>query len=735
MALVTDGLIGWWNASEQDGSTWPDLSGNGHDLSVANADWQSDGGIPYLRSDQGDGTKATSSDAAFQLGSGARSLCVWTKYPAGSVADNRGIAGKMSESSPYPGWGLVWNGNGYVVAHIIQDAGSTIMTVTRSSTPDTSWHMVALTYDGSYLKLYYDGSLVGTSGAHTYDTDNAKDFAICGLGSAQSTGVCGNVRAALVYDTCLSATDVSDNYAAGPAAVYHGETPIVDGDYTVISFLASGDFVTPDGVTTVRALRVGGGSAGAKGTPGTCYGGAGAGGGVVEDTSDVSVSGTMAVVVGVGGAGQSAAHSVGPAGADSSFAGTTAYGGAASSSYPSGVGATSGAPQSNAGAGVGGLPHSYEGAGGGGAGGTPSNPQNGGPGVSSSITGTATMYGGGGGGGGDSWHGTGTDGGGDGAAPSGTPTSGVANRGGGGGSMRGDDGASSGSGGSGIVVIRYLTPVSATATLTITSSHRVWNLATKTITSRHKVRPLLFTRKSITSRHLVGYVYTPPPVRLALRSRHIVNGVQGLARLALTSRHQVSGLVRFALTSGHLVRDVDPATLTLTSQHVVGFAARLALTSRHKVPRRTVIIPGSDPPIEVVDDVTLHASFNGINLNNGTTTHVLADGTDVGGNGPEYDTIRHYDGSLLIHDVRGAFSTLTIPLAVKFSSAASLSAWIADINAACLAGGSFVFQESDGATERTYAIAPGPEPSIPENNRFFIQHVAIFDLVLTRWPE
>ncbi|MEI6449256.1 MAG: LamG-like jellyroll fold domain-containing protein, partial [Actinomycetes bacterium] len=294
MALVTDGLIGWWNASEQDGSTWPDLSGNGHDLSVANADWQSDGGIPYLRSDQGDGTKATSSDAAFQLGSGARSLCVWTKYPAGSVADNRGIAGKMSESSPYPGWGLVWNGNGYVVAHIIQDAGSTIMTVTRSSTPDTSWHMVALTYDGSYLKLYYDGSLVGTSGAHTYDTDNAKDFAICGLGSAQSTGVCGNVRAALVYDTCLSATDVSDNYAAGPdpPAVYHGETPIVDGDYTVISFLASGDFVTPDGVTTVRALRVGGGSAGAKGTPGTCYGGAGAGGGVVEDTSDVSVSGT-----------------------------------------------------------------------------------------------------------------------------------------------------------------------------------------------------------------------------------------------------------------------------------------------------------------------------------------------------------------------------------------------------------------------------------------------------------
>ena len=242
-------------------------------------------------------------------------------------------------------------------------------------------------------------------------------------------------------------------------------------------------------------------------------------------------------------------------------------------------------------------------------------------------------------------------------------------------------------------------------------------------------------RKTVTSRHLVGYVYTPPPARLALRSRHIVNGVQGAARLALTSRHAVAELVRLTLTSRHLVRDVDPATLSLNSLHVVGFSARLALTSRHRVPRRTVILPGSDPPIEVVDDVTLYASFNGIDLNNGSTTHVLADGTDVGGNAPEYDTIRHYDGSLLIHDVRGAFSTITIPEIVTFSTAAGLSAWIAGLNAACRDGGSFTLQESDGATARTFLIAPGPEPSIPENNRFFIQHVAIFDLVLTRWPE
>ena len=758
MPLVTDGLIGWWTASRQNGSTWPDQSGNGHDLTVVNADWQDDGGIPYLRSDQGDGTKATTSDAAFQLGSGARSLCVWTKYPAGTIADNRGIAGKMSESSPYPGWGLIWSGSGYAEAHIIQNAGSTIAMVTRSTAPDSSWHMVALTYDGSYLKLYYDGSLVGTDGPHTYNTDNAKDFAICGLGSAQSTGVCGNVRAALVYNTCLSGSDVSDNYAAGPEPVgarltitsrhcvpYCGETPTTDGNYTVVRFLKSGQFATPDGVTEGEVLVVAGGGGG-----GASYGAAGAGGGVLHDAAH-ALTGTISVTVGGGGAGATSAGK-GTSGGDSYFGAMHAHGGGGGSYGGGGAGLDGGSGggggrESGAGGAAtqdnsdGGTGYGYAGAaghatdysGGGGGAGAAGSGANGGTGRHYSITGTDIGYAGGGGGWASNWNGTtgggtATDGGGCLAGPK----SGTANRGGGGGPF---DGTYAGNGGSGIVIVRYLTPVAEAVQLTITSRHQVGYLATLDVSSRHRVRPLLFVRKTVTSRHLVGYVYTPPPARLALRSRHIVNGVQGLARLALTSRHQVSGLVRFALTSGHLVRDVDPATLTLTSRHVVGFAARLALTSRHKVPRRTVIIPGSDPPIEVVDDVTLHAAFNGINLNNGTTTHVLADGTDVGGNGPEYDTIRHYDGSLLIHDVRGALSTITIPLAVKCSSAASLSAWIADINAACRAGGSFVFQESDGATERTYAIAPGPEPSIPENNRFFLHNSAVFNLVLTRWPE
>ncbi len=606
----------------------------------------------------------------------------------------------------------------YQFAEAVAIAQYTI--ASQGDTSDGTWTPKTWTFKGSN-----DGSTWDTLDSHSDVTDWAS------LWATKKTYQFVNTTEYLYYRLDVTA----GNYGFGlyylsvgememmSWSPYAGETPYEDGDYTVVKFLESGDFTTPEDVDEADVLLVGGSGSGGKGTPGTCYGGGGGGGGVVEDT--VSLSGVMEIVIGAGGAGSAATGST-QNGGDTTFAELTAYGGHGGfkANPEQGEGGPSGAPQSCEGGQTAALPHSFEGGGGGGAGGSPSDPKNGGPGVSSSISGTSVSYGGGGGGGGDSWYGTGSGGGGNGAAAYGTPTSATANRGAGGGGMRGDDSPAAGNGSAGIVIIRF------------TSAHQVGGFATLDITSRHRVLCVAPpARLTLTSRHLVGYVYTPPPARLALRSRHIVNGVQGAARLALTSRHAVAELVRLTLTSRHLVRDVDPATLSLNSLHVVGFSARLALTSRHRVPRRTVILPGSDPPIEVVDDVTLYASFNGIDLNNGSTTHVLADGTDVGGNAPEYDTIRHYDGSLLIHDVRGAFSTITIPEIVTFSTAAGLSAWIAGLNAACRDGGSFTLQESDGATARTFLIAPGPEPSIPENNRFFIQHVAIFDLVLTRWPE
>ena len=78
---------------------------------------------------------------------------------------------------------------------------------------------------------------------------------------------------------------------------YNGETPYADGSYTVVKFLTTGEFVTPDGVTEADVLIVAGGGGG-----GARHGGGGGAGGMLAPTG-VSLSGTMAVVVGTGGAG------------------------------------------------------------------------------------------------------------------------------------------------------------------------------------------------------------------------------------------------------------------------------------------------------------------------------------------------------------------------------------------------------------------------------------------------
>ena len=252
---------------------------------------------------------------------------------------------------------------------------------------------------------------------------------------------------------------------------YFGETAYTDGLYTVVTFLESGTFATPDGVIEGDCLIVAGGGSGGRGP-----GGGGGGGGVLTGTEDLS--GTMTVTVGAGG---DASSGLGNDGGNSEFGTLTAIGGggggSGSSTYNGRAGGSSGGSAFNAsGVGaattgqghVGGLPGDSGdpgcgGGGGGGAGGdgqagvSGSEAGDGGPGVSNSITGASVDYAGGGGSGiatGTAGHAT--HGGGAGSNSAATGTSGTANTGGGGG---GGKYADSGAGGSGIVVVRYLTDV------------------------------------------------------------------------------------------------------------------------------------------------------------------------------------------------------------------------------------------------------------------------------------
>jgi hypothetical protein len=224
-------------------------------------------------------------------------------------------------------------------------------------------------------------------------------------------------------------------------------------------------------------------------------------------------------------------------------------------------------------------------------------------------------------------------------------------------------------------------------------------------------------------------IYPAEVVGLTLLSRRQTLRDPQTVTLTMTSQRRTRSVVTLTVESQRQTVEAARVRLTLESERRTRILARLTLVSSRHTDRRA-ITPGGEE-----DVVTVLCIFNGIDLNNGTTTHVMADANELGVDAPTYDVIRHYDGSLVLHDVRDELSTLSIKCRAHFGDAASLESWLAGLRAACAAGGSLSFAPTLGSPVRTFGIVPSPGPQVNEDNRYFIHHVATFDLQLTRWAE
>lgn len=268
-----------------------------------------------------------------------------------------------------------------------------------------------------------------------------------------------------------------------------GGTITTSGPYTIHTFTSSGFFCVSSGSGNVQALVVASGGGGGSGT-GADYGSGGGGSGGINYTTTWGVHvGCYTVTVGAGGTG--GVNADGGDGNLSRFANMTASGGGGGDGGVSSGGRNGasggGSKQSTAaGTGIAGQGNNgggsssggfYGGGGGGGkdaVGGTGNNTNGGrgGNGGSYDISGSAVTYGGGGGGatqtGGTAGPG-GVGGGGAGGVMANPGTAGTANTGGGGGASVNGGG---GNGGSGIVIVRYVTPgpPDAVNTLQVTDS-------------------------------------------------------------------------------------------------------------------------------------------------------------------------------------------------------------------------------------------------------------------------
>ncbi len=296
----------------------------------------------------------------------------------------------------------------------------------------------------------YSGTITYTCNSGTFATNNA-----CAIGSSGSNCTGGTI-----------------------------DTTTVSGD-VIHKFTSSGTLTCPTARTAQVLVVAGGGGGGGGG--GAAGGAGGGGGGVVYNSSFNLTTSAITVTVGSGGNGgpgnQYNISGVGSNGGNSVFSTITAIGGggsgaredssAAGSTGGSGGGGGVSGTSKNGGSGTSGQGYAgganwpggpnYGGGGGGGAGsvgqrGSSTKGGDGGVGISSSITGTATYYGGGGG---ASYYQTGGTYGAGGLGGGGAVgQQGTDGLGGGGGGGAGQSNSGS-KGGSGVVIVRYTSSITA----------------------------------------------------------------------------------------------------------------------------------------------------------------------------------------------------------------------------------------------------------------------------------
>jgi hypothetical protein len=442
------------------------------------------------------------------VGSGGAASIDFTSIPQ-TYTDLKIVVSARSTGSSGANISMRFNSNstGYTGRRIVGN-GTTVFSDTTSGTAASSGSAILC---GPFSDNSNTANVFGTQEIYipNYTSSNNKSVSIDGVSENNTTTayqeilvglwsntaaitsislICyqtGNTFGQYTTATLYGVSDVTaaqNAYATGGIITY-------DDTYVYHTFPWSGTF-TPTRSLNVDYLVVAG--AGGGGGPGVSGGGGGGAGGVrctVGATggggsleSQLAVTATAyTVTVGAGGA----ADTIGNNSVFGSITSTAGGRGKSSGSAANANGGSGGGGNGTAAgisaniAGTGTANQGYAGGdgfpgpgdnarnsgGGGGAGsvgaaGTASVGGNGGSGITTSISGTSTVYAGGGGGGvGYGTRGTGTDGGGNGGNGSTAGVAGTANRGagGGGGGRNESTGTtqSPGAGGSGIVIVRY----------------------------------------------------------------------------------------------------------------------------------------------------------------------------------------------------------------------------------------------------------------------------------------
>jgi hypothetical protein len=204
------GMIGYWKFDETSGTIAADSSGNSNAMNYAGGPTPS-ATVPTL-------TFANPRSLSFNGTSSYVSIATLNGLTPGNTAHTTSAWVNVTSLPANRAWILLLGNEGAGSEHwLIDSAGVTQFgvwggTQVAPSLGTGAWHHVALTFDGTTLKAYLDGSPIGAGAAATYNLAGVPlSVAQNHIGENYFNGLLDDVR---VYGRALTATEVS-SLAAG----------------------------------------------------------------------------------------------------------------------------------------------------------------------------------------------------------------------------------------------------------------------------------------------------------------------------------------------------------------------------------------------------------------------------------------------------------------------------------------------------------------------------------------
>jgi hypothetical protein len=210
---LDSGLVGYWKLDENTGTSAGDTSTGGNTGTITNGPTWTTGRIGSALSFDGTNDYVTMGDIAAAEGGNQVTAAAWIKQNGSTnerhVLDKGGCTGSSTNS-----WELMVI-SGEPVFYIPAYGGSA--TGAGVNVSDNAWHHLVGTYDGVTIRIYSDGSLVGTQAASVTlgsDTSAVEVGGNCN-GGGSCAGSCywnGQIDEARVYDRALSDDEIRQLY-------------------------------------------------------------------------------------------------------------------------------------------------------------------------------------------------------------------------------------------------------------------------------------------------------------------------------------------------------------------------------------------------------------------------------------------------------------------------------------------------------------------------------------------